>query len=93
MVFSHLMSDVWFLRNRHQLYLYKLTQEFNLTNYRPMSILPVLSKGLLKVGHCRLFEYFEKIKFLYNGLYGFRKSRETESAVLDVVSNVQLDID
>lgn len=47
----------------------------NLSNYRPISVLPVFSKGLEKLLHARIW-FHNKCQ------YGFRKGRSTELALL-----------
>ena len=49
-------------------------------NYRPISILPVLSKILEKIVHQQIFEYLEHNKLLSESQYGFRKRRSTKLA-------------
>lgn len=72
---------------------YKNGKKTDLNNYRPISILPVISKILEKLINFRLFNFLEKNNLLYNGQYGFRRSKDTEAAVMDVVSNIQIQLD
>ena len=46
-----------------------------ISNYRPISLLPVISKILEKVVHKNLYTFLEKNKVLYQSQYGFRKNR------------------
>ena len=43
-----------------------------LTNYRPISLLPVLSKFFETIMHCQLSEFLNHDYILYNSQYGFR---------------------
>lgn len=52
------------------------------TNYRPISVLPVFSKGLEKIIISRLESFFSKHKMLPSRQHGFRKGCSTESALL-----------
>ena len=52
-----------------------------LTNYRPVSILPVFGK------------VFEVCVNKRRGQYGFRRSSDTEAAAIDFVSDIQLRLD
>lgn len=56
------------------------------TNYRPISILPALSKVLEKSVNKRLYQYIEKNQLLADNQYGFRTNRSTEDAVLKLTS-------
>ena len=59
-----------------------------ITNYRPISLLPVLSKILERVVHRQVANYLAENKLLYEGQYGFRKNRSTIDAVSDLVGNI-----
>lgn len=54
----------------------------NLSNYRPISLLPIFSKGLEKVIHIRIINFFEKHNLLTPTQFGFRKGKSTELALL-----------
>jgi hypothetical protein len=49
-------------------------------NYRPISILPVLSKILEKAVHKQLMAYLEQNDLLSENQFGYRKNRSTEIA-------------
>ena len=49
-------------------------------NYRPISLLPVISKVLEKAVFLQVYEYFDENSLLYNSQYGFRKLHSTEFA-------------
>ena len=57
-------------------------------NYRPISILPVLSKILEKVMKSRMLNFLTDIKFFNDAQFGFREKLNTESALLQVLNNV-----
>jgi len=57
-------------------------------NYRPISILPVISKILEKVMTQQLQNYFEENNLFYHSQYGFRKAHSTEFAVLEVTDRI-----
>lgn len=52
-------------------------------NYRPISILPMFSKGLEKVIQDRLVSFAEKHNLLTSSQFGFRKRLSTELALLE----------
>uniref|UniRef100_A0A0K8R810 Putative outcast ele5 orf1-h 1e-40-j 4 n=1 Tax=Ixodes ricinus TaxID=34613 RepID=A0A0K8R810_IXORI len=54
-----------------------------LSNYRPLSILPLFSKGLEKIIHTRLVQFSDKHNLLTPAQFGFRKGRSTELALLE----------
>lgn len=60
----------------------------DINNYRPISVLPSISKILEKLINNRLLKYFEKFNFLSSSQYGFRKGKSTEDAVLALSSLV-----
>ena len=57
-------------------------------NYRPISILPILSKILEKLVHIRLINYLGKYELLFKHQYGFQKGKSTEYAILDLYKNI-----
>lgn len=57
-------------------------------NYRPISVLPVFSKDLEKIIHCRMVNFFDKFGVIPNAQHGFRKHRSTETALLSIKQNI-----
>ena len=57
-------------------------------NYRPISVLPVLSKIFEKLVNNRLIEYLEKNNILYKHQYGFREGRSTKLAVTNLINQL-----
>lgn len=64
-----------------------------LRNYRPISLLPVFSKGLEVIVNKRLTKFFEKHRSITNLQFGFRKLRSTEIALLHhkehIIQNIE----
>jgi hypothetical protein len=60
----------------------------HIQNYRPISLLPVLSKILEKIVYTRLYTYLIKHDILIPAQYGFRKSLSTELAILELQDRV-----
>ena len=54
-------------------------------NYRPISLLPTLSKIIEKVVHKQLYDYMTKNNLFNNSQYGFRTNHSTEYAAMDFV--------
>jgi exonuclease III len=57
-------------------------------NYRPISLLPVISKIFEKTVHNQLYTYFNTNKLLYKHQYGFRPDHSVENATLEFVDRV-----
>ena len=57
----------------------------DVNNYRPISLLPAISKIIEKVIYNQTYNYFDQNKILYAHQYGFRKQHSTELAVLELV--------
>ena len=60
--------------------IFKSGDRDQVSNYRPISILPVLSKVLEKVVTEQLVEHLEANQLLYPEQFGFRHKHSTESA-------------
>ena len=58
--------------------LFKKGDSSLLINYRPISLLPTISKIFERVIHDQMYEYFNKFKLLAEQQYGFRKQHSTE---------------
>ena len=64
-----------------------------LSNYRPISVLPVFSKILEKCIYNRLLEFIIKCNILNTNQYGFREGHSTSSALIDFIHKVVSAID
>ena len=62
--------------------IYKKDDPTQVTNYRPISLLPVLSKVIEKTIAKQLAGYFEDNKLFNQNQYGFRPGHSTEHAAL-----------
>lgn len=62
-------------------------------NYRPISVLPVVSKIYEKVIYNRLDSYLTSVNFLFDRQYGFRPKSNTLSATIDLVTKIKTSID
>ena len=63
------------------------------SNFRPVSILPILSKVLEKIVCQQLMEHLENRNLLSNTQHGFRKGLSTETALLKVSDEIYKNID
>ena len=52
----------------------------NLSNYRPISVLPVFGKVFEKVAYTQLYDYLENNSILHKQQYGFRAKKSTTQA-------------
>ena len=68
--------------------LYKGKDMDLMINYRPISLLIMLSKLLEKVMYTRLYGYLELQKLLYPSQYWFRSKRSCEQAITELVGNI-----
>ena len=66
---------------------------FTPDNFRPISLLPCISKIIEKCVFTQIFEYFEKNKLLYGSQYGYRKNHSTETACLELVDKLYRQLD
>ena len=66
---------------------------FKVDNFRPISLLPCISKILEKCVFKQLNEYFEKHKLLYNSQYGYRQGHSTESACMELIDKLHQQLD
>lgn len=65
----------------------------DVSNYRPISLLPILSKVLEKIVARQLMTFLETNKLLSNSQHGFRDKLSTETALLKVTDKVYKNID
>ena len=68
--------------------IYKKGEKDLFENYRPISILPALSKILERVLHDQLSTYFTKNDLFFNSQYGFRRHHSTELAALELIDQI-----
>ena len=72
---------------------YKKDDITNIENYRPISILPSISKIFEKVLNLQLYSYFSNCNLFFDSQYGFRKHHSTEMAVLECYSRIVMNIE
>ena len=54
----------------------------NVSNYRPISVLPIFRKVFEKVAYTQLYDYLENNSILHKQQYGFRAKKSTTQAIL-----------
>ena len=62
-------------------------------NYRPISLLPSISKVIERIAYNQLYEYFVKNELIYDSQYGFRQLHSTELAALEITDRLTQDVD
>ena len=73
--------------------LFKAGDKELFSNYRPVSILPQLSKILERLFYVRLNKFIESNNRLSENQYGFRNNRSTAHAITELVENITDSID
>ena len=63
---------------------YKKKDIHDISNYRPISVLPVFSKILERLAYNRIFDFLYKNTILNEFQYGFMKNVSTEMALIDL---------
>ena len=88
---SSIVPDLWKIAKVTPLY--KLDSKSDFSNYRPISVLPCLSKALEQVVHCQLSNYLEKQYLLKSSQFRFCPRRSIELACNLLVDNIRKNID
>jgi hypothetical protein len=73
--------------------IYKSGDSSDYTNYRPISILPALSKILEKLMHARLTNFLTKYNVLDDSQHGFRPKYSTCTALTEVLDFITKTVD
>ena len=68
--------------------IHKSGSKMEISNYRPISLLPIFSKILEKLMHSRVYSFLQDQQILLKSQYGFQKNRSTEHAILDIQSKI-----
>ena len=62
-------------------------------NYRPISLLPTISKIFERVIFNQIYDYFISHNLFYSSQYGFKKNHSTELATLELIDRVTTALD
>ena len=73
--------------------LHKKGDSSQFSNYRPISLLPSISKIFEKVAHLQVYNYFVSNNLFFNSQYGYRKHHSTEHAALELVDRIYTALD
>ena len=67
---------------------FKKGDKLDSSNYRPVSLLPNISKILEKVMYTRLYNFLDKFKFLYKKQFGFRNCHSINHALVSITEEI-----
>jgi exonuclease III len=73
--------------------LFKSGDPTKVTNYRPISLLPALSKIIEKCLSVRFTKFCEANNLIYKHQYGFLKGRSTKTALINIIDKLQKALD
>ena len=73
--------------------IFKAGDEQLVQNYRPISVLPFMSKIYEKIGANYLIDFLDSNNLLYKYQFGFRKSHSTSHAIITLVDKVSQALD
>ena len=68
--------------------IYKDGDKSDVSNYRPISVLPILSKILERVVHDQLYNYLTCNNILHPCQSGFRCNHSTSTTLIDVTDHI-----
>ena len=68
--------------------IFKSGDKDNVSNYRPISILPVCSKVLERIMYNRVYNHLDSKGLLYEKQFGFQRNNSTEHAILQLTPNI-----
>ena len=72
--------------------LHKKDGKTPIENYRPVSILPAISKVIEKIMFRQIYEYFTINNLFCKSQYGFRQKHSTEFAAYELLDRVICDL-
>ena len=73
--------------------IFKKGSPYSINNYRPISILPQISKIFEKIINKQLISFLNKYNILNKHQYGFRENHSTKMALIDLINNILNSID
>ena len=73
--------------------LFKAGDKSNFSNYRPVSVLPAISKLFERAFYNRLSNYLNELNILCKNQYGFRKGYSTSFGLIDLYDKISVALD
>ena len=68
--------------------IFKSGDKNNVSNYRPISILPVFSKFLERIIYNRVYHHLHSKGVLYEKQFGFQRKNSTEHVILQLTRDI-----
>ena len=68
--------------------LFKKVDSENITNYRPIFVIPCFSNVLERIMYNRLYKYLCEEKSFYSKQFGFQKGHSTYHAIIHLVDQI-----
>ena len=68
--------------------LYKGKDQDQIVNYRPISLLIMISKVLEKLIYSQVYHFIDQEKILYKSQYGFRSKHSCEQALIELAGEL-----
>ena len=72
--------------------LFKKGSRLDVSNYRPVSILPIVSKILERAVYKQIVGYLDSNNLLYENQSGFRKAYSTDTCLINLTDQIKLDM-
>ena len=73
--------------------IFKHGNKYVISNYRPISLLPLLSKIFEKIAHRQLVNYLDSKNVIFDHQYGFRANKSTDNAIIDLMQYIYEGLD
>ena len=73
--------------------IFKNGEHHDITNYRPISVLPVFSKILERLVHNRLYRFMSRFNLLHNSQFGFRPNFSSALAIMEAYTKIVANLD
>ena len=73
--------------------MHKKESKLDFLNYRPISLLSVLSKIYEKLIYRRIYDYLNRYNFIYNKQFGFRSNYSTNHALISITEHIRERLD
>jgi len=73
--------------------IFKKGDKHDPSNFRPISILPAISKVYEKIIHKQIVNHFQENSLFFGSQYGFRSSHSTDLATLELVDRLSYEMD
>ena len=81
------------LKNARVVPIYKKNSNTDVGNYRPVSVLNVISKVFERLVHDQLHQYMHDMNLLYEYQSGFRNSYSTDTCLMHLTDYIKLEMD